>query len=144
VPPAIAVVDARGAAGAEHGVAALSTAGWLRAALRMSPAGAGRAVRTARALHRGPAAGPAAAAPAHQPPARRPGSRRGRAAWPGALGAAGLWLSATYDGMVAVDGLLDPEAGETVRAALLPLARPARMTVAAGSARPPPPLPPAA
>jgi hypothetical protein len=37
----------------------------------------------------------------------------------------GLWLSATYDGMVAVDGLLDPEAGEAVRAALLPLARPA-------------------
>jgi hypothetical protein len=37
----------------------------------------------------------------------------------------GLWLSATYDGMVAVDGLLDPEAGETVRSALLPLARPA-------------------
>jgi Domain of unknown function (DUF222)/HNH endonuclease len=36
----------------------------------------------------------------------------------------GLWLSATYDGMVAVDGLLDPEAGETVRSALLPLARP--------------------
>jgi hypothetical protein len=37
----------------------------------------------------------------------------------------GLWLSATYDGMVAVDGLLDPEAGEAVRSALLPLARPA-------------------
>jgi hypothetical protein len=37
----------------------------------------------------------------------------------------GLWLSATYDGMVAVDGLVDPEAGETVRSALLPLARPA-------------------
>ena len=38
-----------------------STAGWLRAALRMSPAGAGRAVRTARALHRGPLAGTAGA-----------------------------------------------------------------------------------
>jgi hypothetical protein len=50
----LAAVDARGAAGAEHGVAALSTAGWLRATLRMSPAGAGRAVRTARTLHRGP------------------------------------------------------------------------------------------
>ncbi len=37
----------------------------------------------------------------------------------------GLWLAATFDGMVAVDGLLDPEAGEAVQAALLPLARPA-------------------
>jgi hypothetical protein len=46
--------------------------------------------------------------------------QRGRARWE----RRGLWLSATYDGMVAVDGLLDPEAGETVRSALLPLARP--------------------
>jgi hypothetical protein len=30
----------------------------------------------------------------------------------------GLWLSAACDGMVAVDGLLDPEAGEAVRSAL--------------------------
>ena len=36
----------------------------------------------------------------------------------------GLWLSATFDGMVAVDGLLEPEAGNTVLAALEPLARP--------------------
>jgi Domain of unknown function (DUF222)/HNH endonuclease len=36
----------------------------------------------------------------------------------------GLWLSPTFDNMVAVDGLLDPEAGQTVLAALEPLARP--------------------
>jgi hypothetical protein len=37
----------------------------------------------------------------------------------------GLWLSPTWDGMVAVNGLLEPEAGHTVLAALEPLARPA-------------------
>jgi hypothetical protein len=37
----------------------------------------------------------------------------------------GLWLSPTLDGMVAVDGLLEAEAGHTVLAALEPLARPA-------------------
>jgi hypothetical protein len=37
----------------------------------------------------------------------------------------GLWLSPTLAGMIAVDGLLDPEAGETLLAALEPLARPA-------------------
>jgi hypothetical protein len=36
----------------------------------------------------------------------------------------GLWLSPTLAGMVALDGLLDPEAGETLQAALEPLARP--------------------
>ena len=36
----------------------------------------------------------------------------------------GLWLSDTYDGLVDVKGLLDPEAGEAVQAALAPLARP--------------------
>jgi Domain of unknown function (DUF222)/HNH endonuclease len=36
----------------------------------------------------------------------------------------GLWLAATFDGMVCVDGLLDAEAGEAVQAALAPLARP--------------------
>jgi hypothetical protein len=50
----LAVVDARGAAGAEAGTGAGSTAGWLRAALRISPGAAGRAVRSARALHHGP------------------------------------------------------------------------------------------
>jgi Domain of unknown function (DUF222)/HNH endonuclease len=36
----------------------------------------------------------------------------------------GLWLSPTWEGMVAVDGLLEPEAGQTLAAALEPLARP--------------------
>ena len=50
----LAVVDARGAAGAEHGVQAGSTASWLRARLRLSPGAAASCVRTARALYRGP------------------------------------------------------------------------------------------
>ena len=37
----------------------------------------------------------------------------------------GLWLAPTFDGMVAVDGLLGPEAGQSLLAALEPLARPA-------------------
>ena len=37
----------------------------------------------------------------------------------------GLWTSPTLDGMVAIDGLLEPEAGQTLLAALEPLARPA-------------------
>jgi hypothetical protein len=37
----------------------------------------------------------------------------------------GLWVSATFEGMLAIDGLLDPEAGETLLTALEPLARPA-------------------
>jgi hypothetical protein len=37
----------------------------------------------------------------------------------------GLWVSPTWEGMVAVDGLLEPEAGSIVLAALEPLARPA-------------------
>jgi hypothetical protein len=37
----------------------------------------------------------------------------------------GLWLAPTWEGMVAVDGLLEPEAGQTLLAALEPLARPA-------------------
>jgi len=37
----------------------------------------------------------------------------------------GVWLSPTWEGMVAVDGLLEPEAGHIVQAALEPLARPA-------------------
>jgi hypothetical protein len=36
----------------------------------------------------------------------------------------GLWQSPTWDAMVAVDGLLEAEAGQTVLAALEPLARP--------------------
>ena len=37
----------------------------------------------------------------------------------------GLWLAPTFEGMVAVDGLLDSEAGQSLLAALEPLARPA-------------------
>jgi hypothetical protein len=37
----------------------------------------------------------------------------------------GLWLAPTWEGMVALQGLLEPEAGQTVLAALEPLARPA-------------------
>jgi hypothetical protein len=37
----------------------------------------------------------------------------------------GLWLAPTLDHMVAVNGLLEPEAGHILRAALEPLARPA-------------------
>jgi hypothetical protein len=40
-------------------------------------------------------------------------------------GRRGLWLAPTWEGMVAVDGLLEPEAGSIVLAALEPLARPA-------------------
>jgi hypothetical protein len=36
----------------------------------------------------------------------------------------GLWLAPTLEGMVALDGLLEPEAGQTLLAALAPLARP--------------------
>ena len=52
----------------------------------------------------------------------------------------GLWLSPTIGGMVALDGLLEAEAGQTVLAALEPLARPAapRTPAAAASGRPTP------
>ena len=50
----LAAVDARGAAGAEHGTQAPSTASWLRARLRLGAGAATSAVRTARALFRGP------------------------------------------------------------------------------------------
>jgi hypothetical protein len=36
----------------------------------------------------------------------------------------GLWLAPTWEGMLAVEGLLEPEAGQTLLAALEPLARP--------------------
>jgi hypothetical protein len=42
----------------------------------------------------------------------------------------GLWLAATLEGMVAVDGLLEAEAGQTLMSALEPLARPASAAVA--------------
>ena len=167
---ALADLDARGAAGAEHGVQAGSTASWLRARLHMSAGTAASLVRTARALHRGPLTGTAQAladgeiSPAHaqvlaagtqdlpdhlaadaEPvlleAARRldpPRLRRAIAhlrlvADPDGADAQaeqqhqrrGVWLSSTWEGMVALNGLLDPEAGQTVLAALEPLARPA-------------------
>lgn len=164
-----ATVDARGAAGAEDGIQAPSTAGWLRNRLRMGATAATSQVRTARALFRGPltqtgqavidgaiapahasvlthgthepprphrrqgrtgAAGgrptprPAPAAASGRPPpaGRRPRGRRGPAEHQQQR--RGLWLAATPDGMVAIDGLLDPEAGQTLLAALDPLTRP--------------------
>src|SRR5215207_10747720 len=50
----LAAVDARGAAGAEQDRRFGSTAGWLRARLRMAATTATSQVRTARALFRGP------------------------------------------------------------------------------------------
>ena len=50
----LAAVDARGAAGAEQDRQFGSTAGWLRVRLRMASGTAATAVRTARALFRGP------------------------------------------------------------------------------------------
>jgi Domain of unknown function (DUF222) len=57
----VAAVDARGAAGAEEGLPAASTASWLRRRLSMGVAAANGCVRTARALFRGPLAGTARA-----------------------------------------------------------------------------------
>jgi hypothetical protein len=166
----LAALDARGAAGADQGVQAASTASWLRNRLRMGANAATGAVRTARALFRGPlaltahalTAGDISAAHAgvlaagtHQlahyitaqaeptllDAARRldpPRLRRVLAHLQGALDPGGAddhterrheqrWLrvDATFEGMVAVDGLLEPEAGQTLMAALEPLARPA-------------------
>src|SRR6266536_3008463 len=165
----LARVDARGAAGAELGAQAPSTAGWLRATCRMGAATAGQHVCTARALHRGPLAVTAAAlaagevSPQHAavladatsglPPrkvaeaepvlvaaARRldpprlhrlaahlrdlvdPEAAEARAQ--ARLDQRGLWLAGTFEGMVAVKGLLDPETGEATMAALAALARP--------------------
>ena len=55
----LADLDARGAAGAEQGAPAGSTAAWLRARLHMSATAASSLVRTARALYRGPCPRPA-------------------------------------------------------------------------------------
>jgi hypothetical protein len=166
----LAAVDARGAAGADHGVQFGSTASWLRARLRMAAGQATTAVRTARALFRGPlpATGAAllngefsaahaevlAASTLHQPDhvihaaeatlldaARRldPTGLRKVVSHlqytvdpDGADAAAqrryerrGLWCTTTMDRLVAVRGILDPEAGQLVQAALEPLARPA-------------------
>jgi Domain of unknown function (DUF222) len=166
----LAVADARGAAGADQDRRFGSTAGWLRARLRMRRHGATEAVRTARALFCGPlpqtaravrdgelsvahaevlAAGAkdlpdhvaADAEPTLLQAARRldpTGLRRTVAhlrhvADPdGADRQAqrryerrGIWVAPTLDHMVAVGGQLDPEAGQTLLAALEPLTRPA-------------------
>ena len=165
----LADLDARGAAGADQGVQAGSTAGWLRHRLRMSAGAAASCVRTARALYRGPLAqtGQALAAgaistahaqvlaaatqdlPDHvaaeaepvlveaarrlDPPRLRrviahlrlvadpDGADRNRERQHQRRG---VWLSPTWEGMVALQGLLEPEAGQTLLAALEPLARP--------------------
>src|SRR6266704_5867382 len=166
----LAALDGRGAAGAETGAAAPSTAGWLRARLRMSRGAAGGHVRVARAIHRGPlrqtaaaaalagelsprhtrvladglAGLPAAASTAAEPilldaarhldphALRRAAEHLRAAADPQGDGERararwerrGLQVAPTWQGLTAVDGLLDPEQGETLLAALQPLARP--------------------
>src|ERR671913_1210185 len=166
----LAAVDGRGAAGAEQGQQVGSTAAWLRGRLRLGASTASSAVRTARALFRGPLTETARAltggelSPAHaqvvaagthhlpehvtveaEPvlvEAARQLDPTGLRRLLGHLlqvtdpeGAdrdrecrharRGLWLAPTFEGMVAVDGLLEPEAGQTLLAALEPLARPA-------------------
>ncbi len=166
----LAGVDARGAAGAELGQEVGSTAAWLRHRLRLSASAATRAVRTARALFRGPLTETAQAVcdgelsvahaqvladgthhlPDHLTAQAEPvlvetarqldptqlrrvvghllqvadpdGADRDRER---RHARRGLWLAPTFDGMVAVDGLLEPEAGQSLLAALEPLARPA-------------------
>src|SRR5829696_5016934 len=165
-----AAVDARGAAGAEQDRQFGSTAGWLRARLRMASGTAATAVRTARALFRGPlpesgtalCAGELSAAHAevlaastlHLPdhviedtePTLLDAARRldptglrkvvthfGYTLDPDRADAAaqrryerrGLWLTVTLDRMVAVRGIMTPEAGQPLITALEPLARPA-------------------
>jgi Domain of unknown function (DUF222) len=185
---ALAAVDGRGAAGAEHGVPAGSTAAWLRHRLHMSAGTAASFVRTARALHRGPLTATARAltagelSPAHAqvlahgthdlpahttadaervlveaarrldpPRLRRVLGQLRLVADPDHTEQQhqrrGLWLAPTIDGMVAVDGLLDPEAGQTLLAALEPLARPPTPTtlaLVASAAPTPSPSSPAA
>jgi hypothetical protein len=166
----LAALDARGAAGADQGEPALSTAGWLRRRLRLSASAASGAVRTARALFRGPLAATAQALLAGElSPAHATAVADGTQQLPGQVVAEaepvlleaarqldpaqlrrlvaqlclvadpdgadrqaerrqerrGVWLSPTWDDMVAINGLLEREAGATVLAALEPLARPA-------------------
>jgi Domain of unknown function (DUF222) len=166
----LAAVDGRGAAAAEDGLQVGSTASWLRNRLHLGDGTAASAVRTARALFRGPltetahaltegaisaahaqvvAAGThalpdhltAEAEPVLVEAARQLDPRRLRRLLGHLLqvadpegadrdrerrhGRRGLRLAPTFEGMVAVDGLLEPEAGQTLLAALEPLARPA-------------------
>jgi hypothetical protein len=57
----LGAVDGRGAAGADQGAPAASTASWLRGRLRLGASAAHSCVRTARALFRGPLSGTAQA-----------------------------------------------------------------------------------
>jgi uncharacterized protein DUF222 len=162
----LAGVDAHGAAGADQGTQAPSTAGRLR----MGAGAASSSVRTARALFRGPLAATAEAVTAGElSPAHAAVLAAGTHDLPGHLTAEaepvlleaarrldpprlrrvlshlqlvadpdgadrraerrhqqrGLWLRPTWEGMVALDGLLGAEAGQVLLAALAPLARPA-------------------
>jgi len=174
----LAAVDARGAAGAEDGVRAASTAGWLRGRLRVGAA-ATRWVGLARALFRGPLAGtgralaagelsaahaaalaqgvqdlPARTAAAAEPvlleAALRPDPPRLRrlvahlvdVADPDGTAARaqrqherrGIWLSPTFEGMLAVDGCWT---GRPARRCWPPWSRwPARPAPRTGAAAP--------
>jgi Domain of unknown function (DUF222)/HNH endonuclease len=166
----LAAVDARGAAGADQGTPAPSTASWLRNRLHLGTNAASSAVRTARALFGGPLKRTAqalcdgelsaahASALAHgtsdlpdqvaaeaepvlvaaarrldPPRLRRVIAHLQQATDPDGAdaqaerrhGRRGLWVAPTVEGMVALQGLLEPEAGHTLLAALEPLARPA-------------------
>src|SRR5215211_8051733 len=181
----LAAVDARGAAGADHGTPAPSTASWLRGRLHLGASAAASAVRTARALFAGPLTTTAqalcagelsaahaavlahgthdlpdhttaeaepilvAAAHRHDPPRlRRVIGHRHLVADPDGAssqaerrhGRRGLWLAPTWEGMVALHGLLEPEAGQTLLAALAPWPAPTTPTTpaAATSAAPTP------
>ena len=165
----LAAVDARGAAGAEDGTQADSTAGWLRRRLRAGATQASGWVRMARALFRGPLPGTGRALAAGElsfahaavlahgtqdlpaptvmeaepvlvdaacrldpPRLRRLVAHLHQVADPDGASEQtqrqhqrrGMWVSPTFEGMVAIAGLLEPEAGETLLAALEPLARP--------------------
>jgi hypothetical protein len=183
----LAAVDARGAAGAEDGVQVGSTAGWLRARLRMGAGAAHGAVRTARALFGGPlpqtaqaltdgelsvahatvlAAGTqelpdqlaAEAEPVLVEAARRLDPARLRQVVGHLCRVAdpegadqqtqrrharrGLWLASTWAGLVAMDGLLEAEAGQTLLAAWSPWpAQPPLRTPPAAANAPPTPSP---
>jgi Domain of unknown function (DUF222) len=161
----LAAIDGRGAAGADQGVQAASTASWLRHRLHMGAGTAATAVRTARALFRGPLTQTAHAlttgevSPAHAavlaagtqelpphtamdaepvllegagrldpPRLRRVVGHLQQVADPEGADhrsqrlyqRRGLWLAATWEGMVAINGTLDPEAGQLLAAALDP------------------------
>ena len=181
----LAAVDGRGAAGAEQAIPAPSTASWLRGRLRLGATAAHSAVRTARALFRGPltrtaqalCAGELSAAHAavlaagtHDLPTRTtaeaepvlvaaarrldpPRLRQAVAHLQQATdpdgadaqaerryGRRGLWVAPTVEGMVALQGLLEPEAGQIWPTPWSPWPAPAtpRMCAAGISAAPTP------